>query len=133
MLVSAHGVAQSEGAEQHSASPIQIQHPTVIAFFPAAQDDAVIGSNANESLADFQFYLKSVRRKFEAVGISLVEVSGDKFRVQTGSTTLSFSNRKHRCGYYLIAPNKPPRVEYGVKTDIDLIDTAGSYFGIAIH
>jgi hypothetical protein len=35
-----------------------------------------------------------------------------------------------KVGYYFIAPGKKPRIEYGVVTDIDLLQIATEYFGV---
>jgi hypothetical protein len=49
--------------------------------------------------------------------------------LETKLTT--FRPGKVGVGYYLVAPGKDPRVEYGVMTDADLLQLAKEYFGIS--
>jgi len=35
-------------------------------------------------------------------------------------------------GYYFIAPGKAPHIEYGVLTDVDIVQAAAAYFQLAL-
>jgi len=36
-------------------------------------------------------------------------------------------------GYYYIAPGRKPRLEYGVATDLDILQIASDYFGMRLQ
>jgi hypothetical protein len=56
-------------------------------------------------------------------------LTGSVFRMGKAATT--FKPTKVDVGYYLVAPGRKPRVEYGVMTDADLLQVADEYFGTA--
>jgi len=37
-----------------------------------------------------------------------------------------------KVGYYYIAPGRKPRLEYGVATDLDILQIASDYFGMRL-
>lgn len=43
---------------------------------------------------------------------------------------IAFRSEPDAVGYYLIAPDKKPQIEYGVMTDADLLQLAKRYFGL---
>jgi hypothetical protein len=103
---------------------VVVKGPTIIAFFsPAKADDP----DANEALADFQHYATRDRNSFATLGIEFREVYAPSFRVRVGVNATTFRVGSAGVGYYLIAPGKKPRIEYGV--DNSLIATAHEYFG----
>jgi hypothetical protein len=110
-----------------------IHRPTIVAFFPPITEaEANSGEGDAEALSDFNYYLYMVRKRLESAGIEIQEVNGLSFQIRDGTKTRTFQTGKIGIGYYLIAPGKEPRVEYGVMTDEDLVETAHTYFGIAI-
>ena len=110
---------------------IVVRGPTVVAFFEPVPN-AQLGKNpdASEALADFQFYARNVREPFRKAGIEFHEVYAHSFRLREGKRLTTFRPGKADVGYYLIAPGKKPRIEYGVMTDADLMQLAQEYFGI---
>jgi hypothetical protein len=111
---------------------VNVRRPTVIAFFaPVTQEELSKDADTNEALADFQAYAKSVRRPLKDAGIDYKELYTHAFRVRTGYRVSNFHPAKD-VGYFLIAPGKKPRVQYGVMTDGDLLEVATEYFGSSL-
>lgn len=110
---------------------IVIERPTVVAFFvPLSQASFKNDSDANEALGDFQFYAEKARNVLKNAGIDFQEVYARSFQVQRGARTTAFRPVKATIGYYLVSPDKEPRIEYGVMTDVDLQQVAKDYFGL---
>ena len=105
--------------------------PTVVAFFePANPGKGEKDPDANEASADFQFYARNVREPFRKEGIEFHELYTRSFQLREGKKLTTFRPVKADVGYYLVAPGKKPRIEYGVMTDADLLQVANQYFGI---
>lgn len=110
-----------------------IQKPTIIAFFPkVAAADLDRDADTNEVLSDFQNYLGPSRLRLSKAGIELLEFYGRSFRAGPSKHMRRFHSGKIQIGYYFIAPDKEPHVEYGVMTDDDIVASARKYFGISI-
>jgi hypothetical protein len=108
---------------------IQIQKGTIIAFYtPAKAADA----DSNEALSDFQFYADQVKQPLSKLGIDFKEIYVRSFRLHRSGGDIVFRPKSDAVGYYLIAPGKRPRIEYGVRTDVDLIVLAKRYFGLPV-
>ena len=86
--------------------------------------------DANEALADFQLYAESLRAPLRKAGIEFHELYANSFQLRDGKRLTTFRPIKANVGYYLVAPGKKPRIEYGVMTDSDLLQVANKYFGI---
>lgn len=105
---------------------------TIVAFFPPTSEaELQKDTDTNEALADFQLYAARVRDHLKKVGIDFHELYVHSFRVRVGKTVTTFHPVKTEVGYYFIAPGKEPRIEYGVMTDIDILQVANEYFGAA--
>jgi len=109
-----------------------IQQPTIIAFFPITQAEVDI-SNNTEALSDFQYYNGEVRDSLHKAGIEFQEVYSRSFRLRCRNKIRTFRPGKISIGYYFIAPGKEPHIEYGVMTDVSILDMAHKYFGFAIQ
>jgi len=109
----------------------EIVRPTVIAYFAPNKKAASIDDEAGEAYEDFQLYANRAEISLEREGIEFHEVYARSFHVGTGAKLVKFSASKSGVGYYLIAPGKKPRIEYGVMTDIDLLSVAHEYFGMS--
>ena len=130
VAVCVFAVAPIAAAEKHPL--VVVRGPTVVAFFePITQAELEKDPDANEALADFQFYAKSVREPLTQAGIEFHELYAHSFRVRVGRALATFRPVKADVGYYLVAPGKKPRIEYGVMTDSDLLGVAKEYFGIS--
>jgi len=112
--------------------PVVVVHgPTVVAFFePVAQAKLEKDPDTNEALGDFQLYAANLREPLRREGIEFHELYAYSFRVCVGNRSTTFRSVKGNVGYYLVAPGKKPRIEYGVMTDVDLLQVANEYFGI---
>jgi len=109
-----------------------IRRPTVIAFFPPVTEQELSDTGNNEALAHFQFSANEARKPLHDVGITFIENYAESFRVRLAKAVNTFRPEKIKVGYYLIAPGKEPRIEYGVMTEQDLLKIAGEYFGVAV-
>lgn len=102
-----------------------------MAFFPPVTDaELQKESGTNEALADFQLYASRVRDQLKKKGIEFHELYTHSFRIRVRNTITTF-RPKTEVGYYFVIPSKRPRIEYGVMTDIDLLQVADQYFGPA--
>jgi hypothetical protein len=109
---------------------VVIHHPTIVAFFPVTQANLKNDPDTNEALADFIVYAGKMRKPLRDAGVDFQEIYAPSFRVQQGTRITTFRPGKVKVGYYLIAPGKRPRVEYGVVTDTDLLQIAKEYFAL---
>ena len=115
-------------------APIQtyaVEGPTIVAFFRHVSD-AEMDKNpdVNEALGDFQLYATQVAPKLRALGIDFEVASATRFKLRIGKHVRGFRARQADVGYYFIAPGKQPHVEYGVMTDVDLVEAAKAHFSI---
>ncbi|HEY5028540.1 MAG TPA: hypothetical protein VIK39_09050 [Candidatus Angelobacter sp.] len=112
--------------------PLVVVHgPTVVAFFePVTRAKLEKDPDTNEALADFELYARKAREPLRKAGIEFHELYAHSFRLRVGNRLITFKPVKVDVGYYLITPGKLPRIEYGVMTDIDLLQVANEYFGI---
>ena len=102
----------------------------MIAFFPpVTQSELSKNFDTNAALDDFQFYATQVKQPLEKARVDFREVYVHDFRVRLGKTVTTFRPVKVDVGYYFVAPGKKPRIEYGVMTDVDLLQVANEYFG----
>jgi hypothetical protein len=107
-----------------------VHGPTIVAFFPpVTKTELQKDPDANEALADFQVYANSVREPLKKSGIEFHEIYAHSFQVHRGNTVTTFRPSKAQVGYYFVVPGKKPRIEYGVMTDVGLLEIAHEYFG----
>ena len=109
-----------------------IRRATVIAFFPPVSEQELSDAGHNESLAHFQYSANEVRKPLHDAGITFIENYAESFRIRIGKAVTTFRPEKIKVGYYLIAPGKEPRVEYGVMTEDNLLKIAREYFGSTV-
>jgi hypothetical protein len=110
----------------------EVHRPTILAFFPPVTEAELSKDpDTNTALDDFQFYAGKVREPLEARGIEFRQVYAHSFIIRTGKAVTTFKPTKVEVGYYLVAPRRKPRIEYGVMTDADLLQLADEYFGTA--
>lgn len=108
---------------------VVVKGPTVVAFFPpVTQAELSKDPDTNEALADFQHYARSAREQLHNAGVDFEELYVSSFGVESGGKTTTFRPGKLKVGYYFVAPEKSPRVEYGVMTDSDVLQVATEYF-----
>ena len=111
---------------------IVVSGPTVVAFCPHVSDAEMSKDpDMNEVLSDFQLYARNAREKLHKLGVDFKELYVDSFEIKCGGKTTVFRPGKIKIGYYFIAPGKPPRIQYGVMTDDDILQTATEYLRLA--
>ena len=109
---------------------IVVHGPTIVAFFPpVSKTELEKEPDTNEALADFQVYATRVRERLKKSGIEFHELYAHSFQIRVRNAVTAFRPRKEQIGYYLVALGKKPRIEYGVMTDVDLLEIAHEYFG----
>ncbi len=108
---------------------IVIHRRTIVAFFVGANEAREIDANGNESLSDFQLYAYQAKGPLKKMKVDLLDTTSAAFSVQTGTKIVAF-HPAQQIGYYFIAPGQEPRVEYGVRTDDQLIEIASQYFSV---
>jgi hypothetical protein len=110
---------------------VVVRGPTIVAFFePVPQAKLDKDPDTNEALADFQLYATNVREPLRKEGIEFHKLYAQSFQLRDGKRLTTFRPAKVKVGYYLVAPGKKPRIEYGVMTDADLLQVAHQYFGV---
>jgi hypothetical protein len=122
--------AQTQPSE--SLPVIVLRRSTIVAFFVGADRAHEIDANGNESLSDFQLYAYEAKGPLKKMGIDLLDTVAPAFRIRFGKKATDKVTDLHpaqNIGYYFIAPGKEPRVEYGVRTDSELVAIARQYFG----
>ena len=117
---------------QHTAGVpvVNADGPTVVAFFPNASKIGPDDADGNKALSDFKHYAKRVKRPLIQLGIQFTEEYGRSFRIRSGSKSALFTRETGTPGYFFFADGKRPRIEYGVRTDSDLLAVARQYFGL---
>jgi hypothetical protein len=126
-------VATRPELRDKQATTIEVHGPTIVAFFPpVTQAELDKDPDGNEALADFGLYAAQFRDGLGKTPITFTTLYTESFRVKVGEVTTVFRPDKVKVGYYLVAPNKRPRIEYGVRTDDDLTQIAREYFGFSI-
>jgi hypothetical protein len=117
------------GPRQAKTATVVVQGPTVIAFFePVTDAELDKDADLNETLSDFQLYARKAREPLRKAGVEFHELYVNSFQLRIGQSLTSFRPTKATVGYYFIAPGKKPQIEYGVMTDLDLLDLANKYF-----
>jgi hypothetical protein len=106
---------------------VDVQSPSIVAFFPSTSTADLANPDTNETLSDFQLYAQRVRQPLSEAGINFREVYANAFVIRVGTKTTTVHPRIE-VGYYFAAPGKKPRIEYGVMTDADLLHAAAQYF-----
>jgi hypothetical protein len=107
-----------------------VHQATIVAFFPPVTDAELSKDDGtNETLADFQYYAGKIQEPLKKAGIAFHEVYAHSFRIRNEGAETTFRPEKVHVGYYFVVPGKKPRIEYGVMTDVDLLQIANEYFG----
>jgi hypothetical protein len=131
-LCSAGPMFEGRTADLPKQPAFVVRRPTILAFFPpVSQKELEHDPDANEALSDFQLYASQVRGPLTKLGVDFKQVYARSFRVTSGGRTTTFHPGGTKVGYYFVAPGKRPRIEYGVETDVGLMQVATEYFGVA--
>ena len=116
----------------HKQRTIVVSGKTIIAFFPpVTKAELDKDPDTNEALSDFQYYAGAVREPLKKERILFHELYTYSFRLRVGQTVSTFRPARIQIGYYFVAPGKKPRIQYGVMTDVDLMQMANEYFGLS--
>lgn len=127
MLVCLAAAATARPADRQ---PVVVRGNSIIAFFPPVSNSEMDKDpDLNEVLSDFQLYTSKARNPLRKMKIEFQVIYARSLRIRTGNRARTFRPKGADVGYYFMVPGKEPRVEYGVMTDTDLIQTAHEYFG----
>jgi hypothetical protein len=130
-------VCAGTGNPQNTAKsvPVFVIHgPTIVAFFaPVRGKELKSDSDINEVLSDFQLYYSQASAPLRKAGIDFPDTDTLTFEICIGKKVRRYRMSKIGVGYFFIAPGKEPHIEYGVRTDGELLDAARKYFGISIR
>jgi hypothetical protein len=108
---------------------VVITRPTVVAFFPPVTDaELEKDPDMNEVLSDFQVYAREARKRLEAAGVEFKEVYARSFVIEIHGKKKIFRPGKIEVGYYFVAPDKPPKAQYGVMVTDSIVDLARECF-----
>ena len=122
---------ESQTANSPKQPAFMIRQPTILAFFPPVTSKELDQDpDTNEVLSDFQLYANQVRGPLSKLGVDFRQVYARSFRVTNAGRTTTFHPASTRVGYYFVAPGRKPRIEYGVETDLDVLEVAKNYFGV---
>jgi hypothetical protein len=114
------------------STTVLVQGPVLVAFYPAASQEAV---DSSEDLAtvidDFSYHLSTAMDSLRALGITVTERPVGQIRLSEGGRAREFLPAKDSAdvGYLFVIPGQPDRVQYGVMTNSDLVDAARHYLG----
>jgi len=120
---------QDQIALPQDSPTYNVASPTILAFFTPVSASGPKEAGTDEALADFEFYGQQALKPLAKMGVDYKEIRASGFMVKIADAATSFRATKG-VGYYLVAPGKKARVEYGVMTDSDLLQTAHNYFGV---
>lgn len=109
---------------------VRVGGPTFIAFAPPSTErqlEADAGLAA--TLDDFGWFVASASDSLRALGFAIVGRTGDSVRVLVRGRQFTFVPERDsaRVGYLLLAPDRGPRVAYGVHADSILVAIARAY------
>lgn len=130
LFIAAPSLSIRLDSQSTAHSPIvTVDKATIIAFYPPVLKADEANDDSNEALGDFQYYAGQIKQLLGKTNIRFEELYVRSFRVHVEGQTITF-HPKEAVGYYFIASGKKPHVEYGVRTDVDLLDIAKGYFGL---
>lgn len=101
---------------------INIDRPTVVAYFAVSQAEMDSEPGGEEVLSDFQFYLPMARDSLAKLGVAFRAQSGDTVVYRERGVIKRWSPPRDSAevGYVFLVPGSPPRAKYGVDTHLGL-------------
>jgi|CXWL01.1.fsa_nt_gi hypothetical protein len=116
------GSQRSAGGETWFA-PIVVSGPTVIAFFMPGRSKAL----SSAARADFERYAARAAPALKEAGIDFHEIYPKRsIRIQTQGHT-RILKPPFGAGYYFLTADGESKIEYGIKTDTELLQHARQY------
>jgi hypothetical protein len=133
LTLALQAIGMTQPTREHTQT-IEIHRATIIIFEPPPKPGELEnGEGDAEAYCDFAYYMDRAEKPLQESGIEIRSVLTREFVVRDGNKIRTLKTGKIEFGYYLIAPGKEPRVEYGVMTDKDLFNEARKYFGVALQ
>jgi hypothetical protein len=111
---------------------VNVSGPTMIAFFAPIKHPET-DAEGNQALAEFKKYAAQVREPLQRAGIDFQEMYAESFDLRINGKLTTFSSGHMKIGYYFVAPDKNPRIEYGIAPPAQLLQVAREYFNLPIR
>jgi hypothetical protein len=114
---------ERSASEETRSAPIVVSGPTVIAFFMAGRSKEL----SSAARADFERYAARAAPALKEAGIDFHELYPKRsIEIQTQGHTRVLKPR-FGAGYYFLTADGKSNIEYGIKTDTDLLQHARQY------
>lgn len=99
---------------------INVDRPTVVAYFAVSQAEMDSEPGGEEVLSDFQFYLPLARDSLAKLGVAFHAQTGDTVLYREGGVVKRWSRQRDSAevGYVFFAPGSAPRAKYGVDSHL---------------
>jgi hypothetical protein len=117
-----------------SDDTLDLEHPTVVAFFVTNQSeiDADTAGHVSEALGDFQFYISAIADSLTKHGVQLVVTSDSSIVARERDGRFRILNLvgpdSQLVGYWFFDPSMPPKnLVGGDRVDQDLLEQAAEY------
>ena len=127
----------AEGAATDTATII-VSGPTLVAFLPsnskARVDADSTGGGISTAIDDLMFYLGDASDTLAARGVTIhVKIADTLSLATTGPNARRWrwtpAGDSAEIGYYLVSPDRPARVLYGVQVNERLVDAVARHLG----
>ena len=82
----------------HETPTFDIEKPTILAFFRPSSHMNETGTSANDSMSDFQAYLRKCDVPLQSAGIDVHQVYARSFRILVDGRTTTFQTKKAGVG-----------------------------------
>jgi hypothetical protein len=109
--------------EEPRAQPIVISRPTVIAFFMPGRSKEL----SSAARADFERYAAKAAPALKETGVDFHEINPKRSIEIEAQGRVQLLKPRFGAGYYFVTAEGKTRVEYGIKTDVHLLQYARQY------
>lgn len=108
-------VVATHGTSSEPHTTFDVHGPLILAYSPPA--------------ANYLRDTPAVSEQLKKQGIEFRRIEASSFSIRQGKELVNVESTKEQAGYYFVSPGKEPRIEYGPKTNADLLRIAKEYFG----
>jgi len=121
-------VSVASETQVFDSTRIVVNGPTLIAFYPAIPPTDTSEETATV-MDDFSHHLSSASDSLKAMGFRIEMRVVDSVHVAQDNRVVDFKppNDSVDVGYYFARPGKNPLIVYGVRTNLDLIQSGRAF------